>query len=317
MLTLAGWTGRAPMVALNFAALAGAFVLFGLLAAEAFGDSPEGKRRARQALWWVVLFPSQGIWAGFVLRDSLHLLVLTHCCLFSIRLAKRKDKSDALGIAAGLFWLFTLRIYSALFLAGGWAFWAWVRLSPRRRALWGAGALALGSIAVFLPPVQNLLGPALTSFAALLPAEAAHPLGLARELARGLARLLFGPYGWVWIGRFSPDLLLYPGQWALYLGLLPAAVAVGARLAVDGKARREAIRHPLPIPLAVFFGATALVLILAYGGLAFRQWHPWTLGLCLLAPLGWEEIRRWPRAYGAWMLTLGALIALRAAARVG
>ncbi|MBN1902934.1 hypothetical protein JW926_16545, partial [Candidatus Sumerlaeota bacterium] len=73
--------------------------------------------------------------------------------------------------------------------------------------------------------VRDIEDQMLYSFLNALPDSGKTHLGTLKYIIRGIPRFFLAPYGWVIANYFTPEYFLYPGQWFLYLYLLPYAIS--------------------------------------------------------------------------------------------
>ncbi len=239
-------------------------------------------------------YPAFLFWAAWLHKDILLVLVFLMAVVLLLDALHRGSPAAAAGFFLVTGFCITLRAYAGLsLLVAGCAYG--VALLPRRRVLWALvyGILVLGLL-VYTTRGGRMAGQLLASAGALLPDEVRTQAQALRSFAAGIPRLLLGPYGWVraFEVRGQENYYgLYPGMWFLYLLVYPLAIA-GFWECLRGN-RLLAV---VPVTCVVI---AALLFLMTYGGMAFRQRLYLEPFLLMLAGAGWGAPRlRW--IAGAW-----------------
>ncbi|MGC8840884.1 MAG: hypothetical protein ACP5QZ_05430 [Candidatus Sumerlaeaceae bacterium] len=256
---------------------------------------------ALRGTWLVALYPSIGYWASWLLKDVVLALIFAAAIAGALDFAYRHRPEHLLYLAASLVALGVFRAYSALAVLAGTAVYLLAKL-PHRQSLQGLAILGfLLLLASYDERWAAFERQLLYSLGELLPDSVRTPREGLLYVLGGFPRLLLSPYAWVRARVENPMYELYPGMWWLYLVGYPLAVIGITRLA----------RHNIVlavIPLIAWF-ASAIILILAYGGAAPRQRLYLDVLVFVFAGCGTvERPHKWLLV--AWYLGLGVYVTI-------
>lgn len=217
--------GHRPPVVLGLNLLACALLPLGLFAlGRQFGTEPV----AHRAAWIGALYPSFWFFSAFLMRDvwiTLFFLAAMTALLSLPGLAAPPDSrwlTPLLFFLAFLFQLFILRFYLALIVAGAWSIYE-LALGPRKkRAAWITAACAAALLLMRLhPALAHLQDRVVLSILWSIPQHLERLDAVAWQFAAGLIKLFLAPFAWATTGGYTIDYFLWPGQWMLYLLILP------------------------------------------------------------------------------------------------
>lgn len=220
---------------------------------------------ARTAVIITALHPSLWFWSAFLLKDTLHVTFFLWALLIFYLLQRRYNYWLTLLLIALLYFIFRLRAYGAFALLI--TFIAYLFFFTKHRKI--IGILTVVGIVVLvlagrINPVATIYTRIAYSFLNLLPDEYKASLPKIYLLfIAGTIKFLLSPFAWVLMRKFDIHLLLYPGQWLLYLFILPFAI-VGIHRCLREN-RKETFILLFPIILGLF------LFLLVYKGEVPRQ----------------------------------------------
>jgi hypothetical protein len=264
-----------------------------------------GKPVARRAAWLGALYPAFWFHSAFLMRDvwiALFFLASLAVYFDLRRHPEHPRKAQAwrlVCLCAFLAQLFLLRYYAVAFLAAAWALHELTLGQKRKRALLGALLAAVLALALrAIPQVAALEDWLVQGFTWAIPAELdTWQAGLTR-FAEGLVKFFLAPFAWATKGGYTVDYFLWPGQWVLYILLLPFGLWGMAHTARRGPTDGFLLLFP--------FIAASFCFALAYSGSAPRQRMFLDALLIVFAALALERksqgdgpTRRWLAIYYA------------------
>jgi hypothetical protein len=200
-----------------------------------------------------------------------------------------RRKSIELATAAVLLipFLFTVRMYAAVSLAGGAMLYPALRLGKIVvLQLASAGFLIMILILSYTPAGYHLAQQMSASLLALAPARENDSWTLLLKAGAGIPALFLAPYSWLKFHDSSPMYGMYPGMWYLYL--------VGYPLGFAGlySALRKNVKLAI-IPIAAFGLASLIFLVSAYSGNASRQRFYLEYIILIFAGYGYVNPSKW------------------------
>jgi len=216
------------------------------------------------ALLCAVYF-SFAFWAAFLMRD-IFISVLFLCGLYLILILYNRWNIWAMAaLAACLCGLMILRIYSVgALLLGPAAYLLLMHREHKKAWLALVACAAVLILARVFIPMRDYQNQVIYTFLNNLPDEGKTVWGSLYHCARGVPRFFLAPYAW-YISPRPPviDYMLYPGQWVLYLLILPYALKGLWLLIRENTVGSLFVIAPI-IPSVFLF-------LLAYGGSVPRQ----------------------------------------------
>jgi len=264
--------GRRPWIGILLNIIVGSLLapLAFFTAREIFPSSPDPPATRRYTPAFLAglvtaIHFSFAYWSSFLMRDTFIAALFLAGLFLILCLYRRPSIWQALALAFILMGLSILRIYSVGALLAGPAAYL-LFFHERKKWFW----MALGVIVVlafcsrvFIPlrDYQNQLA---YSFLNNLPDAGRTMSGSLLFCIRGIPRFFLSPYAWyVAPGPPLVNYMLYPGQWFLYLLIIPFALK-GIWICM-----RES---PPPAVFLIVPGMTSVFLfLLAYGGSVPRQ----------------------------------------------
>lgn len=220
---------------------------------------------ARTSTIIFALHPSFWFWSSFLLKDSLYVLFFLWAVLIFFLLSHKYNYWLFILLLTVLYFVFHLRAYGAFLLTT--TFFVYLFLWSKQRLL----ILAFLIFAIFaliaasqIKYVEEIYEQVQYSFLTLLPDEYQTTLPrIYLLLFAGTIKFFLAPFAWVFPKHFDIYMLLYPGQWFLYLFIFPFAL-VGIYYALR--------RNLTPTFILLFPVALSLYLfLLVYKGVAPRQ----------------------------------------------
>jgi hypothetical protein len=239
--------------------------IHGLKSMEQEGSATEGlsQRSARTAALLAAVYPSTGYWSSWILKDVLLATMFVAALALVIDSVRLKRPGLAAGALMATGFLLVLRAYAALALLAGVAAYA-LSLMPRRVVLQAACGIAVIAIATsYTATGGDYMSQLVHSLSLQLPDSATTVASSVQYFLSSVPRMLLAPYAWVKAFGPNPQYGLYPGMWFLYLIVYPLAIC-----GFWGAVRTNNL--PCAIPLGAWC-ASALILVIAYGGDAPRQ----------------------------------------------
>ena len=240
------------------------------------------ERGARWAALLGVVHPSFWFWNAFLIKDAFHIVFFLFLLWVLLRLVERVNYVDLLAALGGVFFLSLLRVYSSATLVATLVAYL-MFFAPRKRWYWiaavGLVVLLLAGRVVFY--VRSYEDQIIYSFLNMLPDEISNHWRLAKHLVRGIPRFVLAPYAWYFSGTYDVHYFLYPGQWVLYLVILPFALKGCA--VVLREDRREWFFLLFPIVVSCF------VFLLAFRGSVPRQRLSLEALFILMAAMGLQR----------------------------
>jgi len=257
--------GRNPhlIIALNLCACALLPIAIYLLTRSVFNE-----KTGLIAATVTALYPTFWFYSGFVLRDVWITLFFLALAIVIVQLMRPHSRRQLLVLLACLalfsLQLLLLRFYAAAMLLAGWALYE-VTLGPRRKMALAALAVALVCILLMRlhPHLAHLQDRLFQSFTWAIPRFLNSRLLVMQRFFLGLLKLFIGPFAWATRGGYTVDYFLWPGQWLIYLLILPGALWGMWRTVRQGPAIAFLLLFP--------FVAGAYGFLLAYEGSVPRQ----------------------------------------------
>ncbi len=227
--------------------------------AESFAD----RSIAILAAWLSALYSSFWFHSSFLMRDAWITLFFTAilACWFQLKRDRELKPSQRIALWAGLLFmsggLFLLRYYLVVVLAAGLVLFE-IALGSRRRQAWMAivAFAAAALIARIAKPVADLQNQMITSMLWAIPVYLDNLGAVASRFAAAGAKLFLAPLPWASTGVYAIEYFLWPGQWMIYLLLLPFGIWGIVQTARQGPA--EAIILFLPFVLGLYGYAVVL-----------------------------------------------------------
>lgn len=258
------------------------------------------ERGARWAALLGVVHPSLWFWNAFLIKDAFHIVFFLFLLWVLLRLVKRVSYVDVLAALGGVFFLSLLRVYSSATLVATLVAYL-MFFSKRKQWYWiaacGLIVLLLAGRLVFY--VRSYEDQIIYSFLNMLPDEIVNHWRLAKHLVRGIPRFVLSPYAWYFSGTFDVHYFLYPGQWFLYLLILPFALKGCA--VVFKEDRREWFFLMFPIAVNCF------VFLLAYRGSVPRQRLSLEALFILMAAMGFRR-KGYRGVVISWYVLFGLIV---------
>ena len=185
---------------------------------ELFKSSPEFSAAGITTIYFGFAF-----WSGFLLRDMILTAMFLASIFLILRIYKKRKPWDILALVLILHGLSILRVYSVGFLLAGPIvyFLFFHRYKKRAWIVLGAGVLLMLGARILIP-IRDYQDQLLYSFLNNLPDEGKTSLGSVLFCVRGIPRFFLSPYAW-YVSPGAPviEYMLYPGQWLLYLLIIP------------------------------------------------------------------------------------------------
>jgi hypothetical protein len=258
------------------------------------------ERGARWAALLGMLHPSFWFWNAFLIKDAFHIVFFLFLLWVLLRLVERVSYVDVLAALGGVFFLSLLRVYSSATLVATLVAYL-MFFSKRKRWYWiaGGGLLALLLVGRLVFYVRSYEDQIIYSFLNMLPDEIINHWRLVKHLVRGIPRFVLAPYAWYFSGTFDVHYLLYPGQWFLYLLILPFALKGCA--VVFKEDRREWFFLLFPIAVNCF------VFLLAYRGSVPRQRLSLEALFILMAAMGFQR-KGYRGVLASWYVLFGLFV---------
>ncbi|MCD6386116.1 hypothetical protein J7M23_10130, partial [Candidatus Sumerlaeota bacterium] len=220
---------------------------------------------ARTAVIITALHPSMCFWSAFLLKDTLHVTFFIWASLIFYLLQRRYNYWLTLLLIVLLYFIFRLRAYGAFALLITFVGYLFFFTKHRKiigvLSVVGIVVLVLASRIDYVATIYNRI---FYSFLNLLPDEYNTSIPKIYLLfIAGSIKFLLSPFAWIIMPEFDIHLLLYPGQWFLYLFILPFAV-VGIYFCLRDN-RKETFILLFPIILSLY------LFLLVYEGEVPRQ----------------------------------------------
>lgn len=222
------------------------------------------KSLAKKAFIISIMNPIFWFWSSFLLKDILL------CCFFVLTLIsylEYKQKNSILFLFIFFisgFYLLLLRIPSLVTIVITISVFEILNAKHRKYIFILLGVFVLLAIVLwFFSKFEELEEQIAFSFLNTLPDVGRTHSGAIKYLISGIPKLFLSPYAWVFANYFTPYYFLYPGQWFVYLYLLPFAIS-GAYLLIKEN------YYPaiwLIFPIIIKF----MLFLLSYGGSAPRH----------------------------------------------
>lgn len=220
---------------------------------------------ARTTAVILALHPSFWFWSSFLLKDVLHVLFFLWAILIFLYLKHKYNYWLLLLLIALLYFIFRLRAYGAFLLIATFIVYLLIWTKQRRVVF---VSILLG-ILLFLAAsqldiVRTIYRRLIYSFLILLPDEYNTSLpNIFLIFITGTIKFFLAPFAWIIPPRFDIYILLYPGQWFLYLFVFPFALT-GLYYAIRRNLSDCFILF-FPVVLSVYF------FLLVYQGAVPRQ----------------------------------------------
>ncbi len=255
-----------------------------------------GAESASRAALLGAFYPTFWFHSSFILRDVWITLFFLAALVSLLRLLKAQKRPAALFCAfclcAFLAELFILRFYVALIILAGWVIYE-LALGTRRRQSLRATSILLFLLALMRlhPTTAHLQDRMFQSFTWSIPRTLNTFPAIFERLGEGSFKLFLSPFAWATEGGYTVDYFLWPGQWVVYLIILP----LGIWGMVSAIRSNKHIAFLLIFPMAV----SAYGFAIAYGGSVPRQRMFLDAVLIIFAAMAGAEHRP-PRRYLGW-----------------
>ncbi len=228
--------------------------------------------------------PSLWFWSAFLLKDTLHIFFFLWAILLFLFLIRKYDYWLMIALVVLLYFIFRVRVYGSFMLVLTFGIYLLIKTKRPTRVLVtiAAGGIALIPAIVFIPEVRTIYERLSWSFLHLLPDKYNTTIPHIYVLfIAGILKFLLAPFAWVMRSDFNIHLLLYPGQWYLYILLLPYALAGGYYIVKRNLT--EGIVLILPIIFSLY------LFLLVYQGAVPRQRLFLEVLMLILAAFGYNE----------------------------
>ncbi len=204
-------------------------------------------------------------WCAFLLRDTILAVMFLAALYLVLQIYGRPNLWAGAALILILCGLAILRVYSVgALLAGVLAYLLFFHKYKKWMWLGAFAGVILAIVARVYIPIRDYEDQLIYTFLNNLPDAGRTPLGSLIYCARGIPRFFLGPYAW-YVSPGAPviDYMLYPGQWLLYLLILPFGLK-GLWICIRENTV-QALFLVIPIMLSIF------LFLLAYQGSVPRQ----------------------------------------------
>jgi len=175
-------------------------------------------------------------WSSFVLKDTLLTLffILTLVLYLEYRLSRNALRLFFFCLAS--YFLALLRIHSLFAVVLTILVYELMIPAGKKRVLvFCFLSVVIALVGRYFTLVRDIEDQIVYSFLNALPDAGRTHLGALKYIIKGIPRLFLAPYAWVFADYFTAQYFLYPGQWFLYLYVLPFAVSGAVQIVKENR----------------------------------------------------------------------------------
>lgn len=225
--------GKSPYLPLFLNPLLGALICILMYR---FTSTTLNEKAQKKALMLTALNPVFWFWSSFILKDTLLTLLFVFALLLYLEFKNTKNWLYLYFFFSVSYFLAILRVPSFMVIIITILIYEFI-ISRNKAAVLGicvAGILValIGRKFILIKDIEDQV---IYSFLNALPDSGKTHLGTLKYIIKGIPRFFLAPYGWVIAGYFTPEYFLYPGQWFLYLFLLPYAISGAMEMVKDNR----------------------------------------------------------------------------------
>lgn len=190
----------------------------------------------KKAVILTALNPVFWYWSCFILKDTLLTLLFIFTLVLYLEFKYTKNRLYLYFLFVVSYFLAILRVPSFMVIILSILLYEFI-ISTRKTTvlvicLAGILVAVIGRRFILVRDIEDQM---LYSFLNALPDSGKTHLGTLKYIIKGIPRFFLAPYGWVIADYFTVDYFLYPGQWFLYLFLLPFAISGAMQMVKDNK----------------------------------------------------------------------------------
>jgi hypothetical protein len=225
--------GKSPYIPLLLNPLLGALICILMYR---FALATLNEKAQKKAMILTALNPVFWFWSSFILKDTLLTLLFVFALLLYLEFKNTKNWVYLYFFFCVSYFLALLRVPSFMVIITTILVYEFI-VSKKKFSILGiciAGILAalIGRYFILIKDIEDQV---IYSFLNALPDSGKTHLGTLKYIIKGIPRFFLAPYGWVFADYFTPEYFLYPGQWFLYLFLLPYAISGAMGMVKDNR----------------------------------------------------------------------------------
>ena len=189
-----------------------------------------------KAVILVACNPVFWFWSSFVLKDTLLTLFFILTLLLYLEYRLSRSALYLFFFCLVSYFLALLRIHSLFAIILTILVYEMMISTRKKKVL----VFCFVSIVIALAGryfilVRDIEDQIVYSFLNALPDAGRTHLGALKYIIKGIPRLFLAPYAWVFADYFTPQYFLYPGQWFLYLYVLPFAISGAVQIVKENR----------------------------------------------------------------------------------
>jgi hypothetical protein len=225
--------GKSPYIPLLLNPLLGALICILIYR---FAHIALNEKAQRKAVILTALNPVFWYWSCFILKDTLLTLFFVFTLVLYLEFKNTKNWLYLYFFFVVSCFLAILRVPSFMVIILTILLYEFINSTKKTAVLLIclAGILfaIIGRRFILVKDIEDQI---LYSFLNALPDSGKTFPGTLKYIIKGIPRFFLAPYGWVIADYFTPEYFLYPGQWFLYLFLLPYAISGAIQMVRDNK----------------------------------------------------------------------------------